>query len=119
MNIVERIQLKVKEKGTSINALEKEAGISGGIIRRWNERSPQCDKIAPVADCLGVSLDWLVLGRESTASLSKKEEAIIKAYRATTPGIKESIEKLLDVQEVEAELEPESEVETSSEYKIG
>ena len=118
MNIVERIQLKVKEKGTSINALEKEAGISGGIIRRWNERSPQCDKIAPVADCLGVSLDWLVLGRETT-SLSKKEEAVIKAYRATTPGIKESIEKLLDVQEIEAESEPESEIETSSEYKIG
>lgn len=80
MGIVERIQQKLKENGSNIKNLEREIGIGNGTIRRWNERSPQCDKLSAVANYLNVSLDWLVFGIES-GELSKDEQDLIDAYR--------------------------------------
>lgn len=80
MGIVERIQLKLKENGSNIKNLEKEIGIGNGTVRRWNERSPQCDKLSAVANYLNVSLDWLVFGVEKS-ELSKDEQELIDAYR--------------------------------------
>lgn len=115
MTIIERIQLKAKEKRVSISTIEKEAGISNGVIRRWEKSSPQCDKIAPVANYLNVSLDWLILGKDNITGLSDIEQKIISAYRAVSPEKQEVIRDILKV----SDSEPESEVETSSEYKIG
>lgn len=96
MGIVERIQIKVKEKGTNIKTLEKEIGIGNGTIRRWNERSPQCDKISLVANYLQVSIDWLVFGKENE-NLTEKEQQLIESYRTATLGIQDAVDKLLDV----------------------
>ena len=117
MTIVERIQSKAKEKGITIKELEREAGLSNGIIRRWNDSSPQCNKLLIVANYLQVSLDWLVLGEENTIelSLSKTEQKIINAYRAVSPDKQEAIRAILKV----PDSEPESEIETSSECKVG
>lgn len=114
MSIVERIKQKAKEQGINISALEKSSGLGNGVIRRWDERSPQCDKIAPVANCLKVSLDWLVLGKENS-DLSEIEQKLLSSYRAASPDIQGATRRLLNVPEPE----PESEIETSSEYKIG
>ena len=114
MTIVERIQFKAKEKGVSIKALEREAGLSNGLIRRWTESSPQCDKLIIVANYLQVSLDWLVLGKENS-ELSETEQKLINSYRSASPDIQGATRRLLNV----TEPEPESDTETSSEYKIG
>lgn len=49
-----------KEKGLSIAALEKAAGLGNGVIRRWDEYSPRSDKLKAVADVLGVTVDELL-----------------------------------------------------------
>ena len=41
MTIYNRIKEKADEKGISIKALEREAGLGNGVIKRWNETSPQ------------------------------------------------------------------------------
>lgn len=102
MGIVERIQNELKEKGSNIKNLEKELGIGNGTIRRWDERSPQCDKLSSVANYLNVSLDWLVFGKES-GELNEEEQNLLNAYRYATPAIKTATRKLLDLPEPEPE----------------
>lgn len=98
MTIPERIQIKAKEKGLSLKALEKEIGLGNGTIRRWAENSPQCDKLSLVANYLHISLDWIIFGKESE-NLSEREKEIIKAYRNATEGRQEAIRALLNIPE--------------------
>lgn len=62
-----------KEKGLSINYLEKEVGISRGSICKWgsidedNKVEPGIWKVQKVADCLGVSVEKLLSDQEETA----------------------------------------------------
>lgn len=79
MGIYERIQEKATEKGISIKALEKEVGIGNGIIRRWNESSPQCNKLLLVANYLQVSLEWLVTGEINT-QLTENERELLENF---------------------------------------
>ena len=63
MTIYNRIKEKADEKGISIKALEREAGLGNGVIKRWNETSPQCNKLELVANYLQVSIEWLITGK--------------------------------------------------------
>ena len=63
--MVERIRALAKEKGLTIAAIEKEAGIGNGVIARWDEHSPRVSALFAVANVLGVSLDYLVSGEKS------------------------------------------------------
>lgn len=103
MGIVDRIQMKTKEKGTNIKTLEKEIGIGNGTIRRWDERSPQCDKISLVANYLQVSLDWLIFGKEND-NLTPEEKQILEAYRHAEPDMRKAARKMLDVKELPEKL---------------
>lgn len=80
MSIVSRIQMKIKEKGLTIKALEQEVGIGNGTIRRWDERSPQCDKLSAVANYLNISLDWLVFGKTEN-DLTSEEQELLNYFR--------------------------------------
>lgn len=82
MQIVERIKARCKEKGTSMNALEKELGFGNGNIRRWDERIPGADRVLLLANKLEVSVDWLLTGKEA-AELSPEEQKLVNYYRNT------------------------------------
>lgn len=98
MSIVERIQSEISKKGISIKALEKEIGLGNGTIKRWDNSSPQCNKIQLVANYLQVSLEWLITGKECN-NLTKEEAELIIAYRNAEPAIQHATKKLLDVPE--------------------
>ena len=80
MTIVERIKMKCKEKGTSMNALEKELGFGNGSIRLWDKKEPGSQKVILVAERLDLSLDWLLTGKESE-NLTPEEQQLIDHYR--------------------------------------
>lgn len=103
MSITDRIQTVAKEKGLSIKALEKEIGLGNGTIRRWTEKSPQCDKLVMVANYLQVSLDWLVYGKEH-GDLTLEEQELISAYRTAPEPMKAAARKLLDMENKSDEL---------------
>lgn len=58
--IYEKIKEICKEKGITIKAVEKEAGLSNASIRKWNTSSPTVDKLQAVARVLGVKVDALL-----------------------------------------------------------
>ncbi|WP_164473151.1 helix-turn-helix domain-containing protein [Clostridium sp. E02] len=89
----------------NIKTLERELGIENGTIRRWDERSPQCDKIVRVAEYLHVSLDWLILGKEVSDGFTVEEHNIIQAYRKVDFIDQESIKRTLKVKQSEKSLD--------------
>ena len=65
MGLYEQIRDIAKEKGYSINRLEKELGFARSSINKFNKNKPSTDKIQQIADLLGVSIDYLLSGSDS------------------------------------------------------
>lgn len=80
--LVDRIKFKCKEQKTSMNALEKELGFGNGTIRMWDTKEPGANKVIQVAEKLGVSLDWLLTGKEA-ADLTPEESKLVDDFRAS------------------------------------
>lgn len=59
MGLYERIRDIAKEKGYSINRLEKELGFARSSINKFNTNTPGLDKIRQIAELLGVSVGYL------------------------------------------------------------
>ena len=58
--IYEKIKKLADEKGISIYALEKEAGLKNGAISKWKVSSPILKNLQAVATVLGVSVNELI-----------------------------------------------------------
>lgn len=67
-DLVSRIEALAKEKGLSLNRIERTLGLGNGTIKRWQTQSPRLDKLLLVAQCLDVSLDFLVSGTAAPMS---------------------------------------------------
>lgn len=65
MGLYEQIRDIAKEKGYSINRLEKELGFARSSINKFNKNKPSTDKIQQIADLLGVSVDYLLSGSDT------------------------------------------------------
>lgn len=102
MTIVERIKMKCKEKGTSMNALEKELGFGNGSIRLWDKKEPGSQKVILVAERLDLSLDWLLTGKES-GNLTPEEQQLIDYYRKADDRGKRSILRTAESESTELE----------------
>ena len=57
--IWERIKEIAEKQGKSITAIEKEAGLSNGLIGKWRESSPSVENLLAVAKVLNVSISEL------------------------------------------------------------
>lgn len=53
--------------GLSVNCVEKKAGLSNGIISKWNSCSPTVENVQAVAKVLGCTVDDLL--REEKAAV--------------------------------------------------
>lgn len=93
--IVERIKQKCKEQKTSMNALEKELGFGNGTIRMWDIKEPGANKVILVAERLGLSLDWLLTGKES-ADLTPEEQKLVDTYRNCNPVGRQLIQEQVE-----------------------
>lgn len=60
--VYERVKKLAEERGISIYALEKEAGLANGTISKWRTSSPTAENLRAVANVLGVAIDDLVDG---------------------------------------------------------
>lgn len=102
MSIVERIKSRCKEKGTSMNALEKELGFGNGSIRLWDKKEPGSQKVILVAERLDLSLDWLLTGKES-GNLTPEEQLLVDHYRRADNRGKRSIMRTAESESAELE----------------
>lgn len=60
----ERIEKLCEERHMSFSAVERACGLSKNTICRWGVNSPPGDKLKIVADYFGVSVDYLLSGKD-------------------------------------------------------
>lgn len=76
MDLKERIKELCKKNNISMNQLEKELDFGKGYISKLGKSTPNATKIQQLANRLGVSVDYLMTGKnneEPTSSLSPFE----------------------------------------------
>lgn len=121
MGLYENVKNAAKEKGYSINRLEKELGFSRSYILKFKTITPSAEKIQKIADFLGVSSEYLMTGDTPTTGepkLNSKDEKDIKEILASTeqllkqdglmfdgdPASPEAIDSILSAMQVGMEM---------------
>lgn len=62
--VYDNVKCRADEKGMSISALEKEAGLQNGTIGKWRASSPTVKSLQAVARVLGATVDELLASDE-------------------------------------------------------
>lgn len=108
MGLYENIKNAAEMRHSNIHQIEKELSLPRSSIAKYNSHVPSVDKIAIIANFLGVSVDFLLYGHEKVTKsfpLSKGyditpfEYEIIMAYRAADEYDKTSIVRTLKLEE--------------------
>ncbi len=85
MTISQRIFQILKENHLTQKEFAENSGISESTISDWKKKgtNPAADKLSVIADSIGVSLDYLITGKEksSPTDLTDDEQEIIDIYR--------------------------------------
>ncbi len=84
MTISQRIFSIMKEKKLKQKAMADYTGISTSAISAWNKNNtnPAAESISTIADFLGVSIEYLLTGKEKTTSLPNDEQELLNYYKA-------------------------------------
>lgn len=77
--MVDRIIQLIKQKGLSINAVEKQLGFGNGAIKRFTTSSPSVDKIIALSNFLNVSVGYIITGEDT--SLNDDEQELVSYYK--------------------------------------
>lgn len=81
MTLKERIQALCKSAGISMNQLEDKLGFGKGYISKLGKSTPNATKIQAIADFFGVTVDYLITGKETekrTIELTGRDHRDIK-----------------------------------------
>ncbi len=73
MGLYENVREAAKEKGYSINRLEKELGFARSYIGKFKSITPSIDKIQKIADFLDVTTDYLMSGDKAENNLTARD----------------------------------------------
>ena len=86
---------ELKEKlGISMSEIERRAGLGKGTISKWKTlKNPGNDNVKKVADVLGVSVDYLLTGKEYENPLFSSENAILGSKILTDERMMDSLSK--------------------------
>lgn len=60
MVLYDKVKSVAKEKHIAIRQIEFSCGIAQGSIAKWNKVSPSVNTLKKVADCLGVTVAFLL-----------------------------------------------------------
>lgn len=72
MNSVERVKQLCKERRIPVSKLEKELGFSNGYIGQLRKGVFPSDRLVVIADYLGVTVDYLMTGKEGSKEKSQE-----------------------------------------------
>lgn len=73
MTLKERIKKLADEQNLSLPALESKLGFGNSTIVKWDKSTPNADKLNKVAQYFGVSMDYLLTGKEASTSISTSQ----------------------------------------------
>ena len=87
MNVKERIQFLCKKNGITSKSLEEHLGFGKGYISKIDKAAPNLSKIKPIADYFGVTVDYLLSGKdepkEKSPELTARDERDISRLEKT------------------------------------
>ncbi|MGN0406194.1 MAG: helix-turn-helix domain-containing protein [Bariatricus sp.] len=92
MGLYEQIRDISKSQGYSINKLEQELGFARSSISKFNKNKPSIDKLRKIADFLGVTVDYLMTGKEE--SKEKSPELTARDERDIAKDLNNIMEKI-------------------------
>jgi transcriptional regulator with XRE-family HTH domain len=81
MTIYERIESLRKSKGLSQGKLEKQLGFSNGSISKWKNSTPKVERLQKLADFFGVSVEYLMTGKEDEQKGKDNTDDLKQKYR--------------------------------------
>ncbi|MCL2185992.1 MAG: helix-turn-helix domain-containing protein [Treponema sp.] len=95
-NLINRINLIMNEKG-----LRRDPDlyniVPSGTLSAWKNKGqiPKVNTICNIADFLGVSIEWLITGKE-TSGLTHEEQIHLSKYKNLSKVNKRSVQALID-----------------------
>ena len=108
--IFERLCALMKERGVKASHVTKELKLSNSAFTDWKNGkcSPGVETLSKLAPYFGVSLDYLITGKESAAPsrVESRERAFLDKLRLLPPACMEHLATYMD--EMLAALEPDS-----------
>ncbi len=98
LNMRDRVKEVCRERGVSLNTVERACGFSAGAISHWDTKVPSVDRVAKVADYFDISMDSLLGRRPSPTNHVGIDGAYLSLARtAAQSGIKPAdIEIMMD-----------------------
>lgn len=77
-DILDRISMCIKEKGWSKEDFYEKSGITSASFSQWNTKRhlPSTKKLKQAADCLGVSLEYLINGDENKKTAIPEDDGM-------------------------------------------
>ena len=79
MTLAERLVASRKAGGYTQSEIAEKLGVSFQAVSLWErgETTPELDKLVELASLFGVSLDWLIAGRQEERILPEFEELLL------------------------------------------
>lgn len=98
---MDRVESILKEKRLTQKELAEDLGLRRPTLSDWKKNGavPAADICLRIAEYLGVSVEWLVTGKES--SLTSEEKTLLKQWKILTPDQKDTLRTLLNKWESE------------------
>jgi len=98
---MDRVESILKEKRLTQKELAEELMLRRPTLSDWKKNGavPAADICLRIADYLGVSVEWLVTGKES--GLTSEEKTLLKQWKILTPDQKDTLRTLLNKWEAE------------------
>lgn len=92
-SLAERVERLIYEKGISRTELARQVETKESTIRNWSVRgsSPSAEAAYKVAQYFGVTVEWLVSGKEEKDSLTPDERELLELFRALDERDKNTI----------------------------
>lgn len=122
MTITERIFLILSQKKITQKDFSKQINVNEKTVSAWkkNNSLPPLDKISDISDCLGVSIDYLLTGKEKNSpklELKPDEQELLDNFNKLSERSKgrllEKAENLVELETKEkAEKENKPHIET-------
>lgn len=98
MTTVERVKSICKERGIAISKLETSCGFGNGYIRSLKKGVIPDDRIEVIANFLGVSIEFLLTGKEDGKKYSEKYARLVYFLR-NDPNMEDLLIKYYNLSE--------------------